>query len=105
MTLRVDRRGFTRAGLASAAALVLPRTDPRAAASPGLRLGLVTYNVARDWDLDTLLRICRDVGIEGFGAPFFPTSRFDCSVASIHTASCANHILSIAPGPLRSTRM
>ena len=26
MTLRVDRRGFTRAGLASAAALVLPRT-------------------------------------------------------------------------------
>ena len=65
MTLRVDRRGFTRAGLASAAALVLPRTVPRPAASPGPRLGLVTYNVARDWDLDTLLRICREAAIEG----------------------------------------
>lgn len=65
MTMRVDRRGFTRIGLASAAALVLPGTVPRASAVPGLRLGLVTYNVARDWDLDTLLRICREAAIEG----------------------------------------
>jgi sugar phosphate isomerase/epimerase len=30
-----------------------------------MHLGLVTYNVAKDWDLDTLLRICREAGIEG----------------------------------------
>ncbi len=30
-----------------------------------MHLGLVTYNVARDWNLDTILRICRESGIEG----------------------------------------
>lgn len=27
------------------------------------RLGLVTYNVAKDWDLPTILRVCQEVGI------------------------------------------
>jgi len=30
-----------------------------------MHLGLVTYNVARDWDFETILRICREVGLEG----------------------------------------
>lgn len=30
-----------------------------------MHLGLVTYNTARDWDLDTLLRVCREAGLEG----------------------------------------
>lgn len=30
-----------------------------------MHLGIVTYNVARDWDLDTLLGICRETGMEG----------------------------------------
>ncbi len=30
-----------------------------------MRLGLVTYNVARDWDLATILRICKETGIDG----------------------------------------
>lgn len=30
-----------------------------------MRLGLVTYQVARDWDLDTLLKVCRDSKMEG----------------------------------------
>lgn len=30
-----------------------------------MHLGLVTYNVARDWDLDTLLSVCKAVGLEG----------------------------------------
>jgi hydroxypyruvate isomerase len=25
----------------------------------------VTYNVAKDWDLDTILRVCREAGLEG----------------------------------------
>jgi sugar phosphate isomerase/epimerase len=28
-------------------------------------LGLVTYNAARDWDLDTILAVCQEVGLEG----------------------------------------
>ncbi len=30
-----------------------------------MHLGLVTYNVARDWDLETILRICKEAGLEG----------------------------------------
>ena len=30
-----------------------------------LKLGLVTYNIARDWDLDTLLSNCEKSGFEG----------------------------------------
>lgn len=33
-----------------------------------MKLGLVSYNVARDWDLPTLLQTCRSAGIEGFEA-------------------------------------
>jgi len=65
MTQGVDRRRFASIGLLSAAALALPAIARRAGARPGLRLGLVTYNVARDWDLDSLLRICREAAIEG----------------------------------------
>lgn len=28
-------------------------------------LGLVTYNVVKDWDLPTILRVCKEVGIAG----------------------------------------
>lgn len=30
-----------------------------------MKLGLVTYNLARDWDLETLIRVCETVGLEG----------------------------------------
>ena len=30
-----------------------------------MRLGLVTYNLAKDWDLDTLLKHCEETGFEG----------------------------------------
>ena len=30
-----------------------------------MKLGLVTYNIARDWDLPTLIEKCKAVGIEG----------------------------------------
>jgi sugar phosphate isomerase/epimerase len=29
-----------------------------------MKLGLVTYNLARDWDLDTIIARCKEVGIE-----------------------------------------
>jgi sugar phosphate isomerase/epimerase len=37
----------------------LPRNDPPLR----FRLGIVTYNIAATWDLPTLLRICRAVGL------------------------------------------
>ena len=49
-------------GLASAGALAL---GTRAGAAPGFHLGLVTYNVAKDWDLDTILRLVPEAGFEG----------------------------------------
>ena len=30
-----------------------------------MKLGLVTYNVARDWDVATILKNCKAAGIEG----------------------------------------
>jgi sugar phosphate isomerase/epimerase len=62
----VCRREFGRSGfLAGAALLAPPWLVGRARAKAGLHLGLVTYNVAKDWDLDTLLRLCQEAGLEG----------------------------------------
>jgi sugar phosphate isomerase/epimerase len=30
-----------------------------------MKLGLVTYNIAASWDLDTILRVCTDTGLTG----------------------------------------
>ncbi len=30
-----------------------------------LKLGIVTYNIAKDWDLDTIINKCSDLGYEG----------------------------------------
>ncbi len=40
---------------------------PTPAASPrkGLKLGTVTYNIAKDWDLATLIKNLTDVGLDG----------------------------------------
>jgi sugar phosphate isomerase/epimerase len=65
MTRSLGRRDFTKAGLAASALAALPPWVRTAGAAPGFRLGLVTYNVARDWDLDTILRVCREARIEG----------------------------------------
>lgn len=52
---------MTAAGAASSTALgrsLLDATKPRQ-----FELGLVTYNVAKDWDLPTILKVCENVGI------------------------------------------
>jgi sugar phosphate isomerase/epimerase len=62
MALGVTRRKALRMGLLSAGALGL---GARAMTAGRFRLGLVTYNVAKEWDLDTILRLCREAGYEG----------------------------------------
>ncbi|QDT15332.1 sugar phosphate isomerase/epimerase family protein [Alienimonas californiensis] len=65
----VDRRSFLGATAASAAAAtgLLGRSSAVAApaAAPGMRLGLVTYNWGKDWDLPTIIRNCEATGFEG----------------------------------------
>jgi sugar phosphate isomerase/epimerase len=66
---RSDRRGFLHAAaVASAAALsagpaAARPTSATTSKSIKYRLGLVTYNIAAGWDLPTLLRICKSVGL------------------------------------------
>ncbi len=65
----VSRREFLAgSGAAAAASLLGPGPAPGQAvggtpAAPRFRLGIVTYNIAANWDLPTLLRICRTVGL------------------------------------------
>jgi sugar phosphate isomerase/epimerase len=43
------------------------QTPPSATSTPrkGLKLGTVTYNIAKDWDLPTLIKNLTDVGLDG----------------------------------------
>ena len=46
--------------------VTLAGARPLLAGSPGsFHLGLVTYNVAKEWDLDTILRLLPEAGFEG----------------------------------------
>jgi sugar phosphate isomerase/epimerase len=64
MAQRLTRREMVRMGLGSMAVLGLGQRRAGAGRS-GLHLGLVTYNVAKDWDLDTILRNVRQAGLQG----------------------------------------
>jgi sugar phosphate isomerase/epimerase len=70
--MSMNRRGFLGASaLAATAALArpaLPQGPPassRKESSGKMKLGLVTYNIAKDWDLPTLIRKCTELKIEG----------------------------------------
>lgn len=55
----MDRRSFL-----GAAGAMLAGGAARRPAAPLFKLGLVTYNVAARWDLDTLIRVSRAAGFE-----------------------------------------
>jgi sugar phosphate isomerase/epimerase len=62
----LTRRHFLQA--AGAAAATALAADARAADGTGdkprkYRLGIVTYNIAAAWDIPTILRVCRSVGL------------------------------------------
>src|SRR5262245_30215073 len=64
---RVSRRNFLKSAAAltaasSAAPLAVQAAQP-AAPAPRFRLGIVTYNIAAGWDVPTILRVCRNVGL------------------------------------------
>jgi sugar phosphate isomerase/epimerase len=64
----IDRRAFLRTG--SGVALGALAATPRRACAADkdrptrkFRLGIVTYNIAAAWDLPTILRVCKSVGL------------------------------------------
>lgn len=70
MTDLATRRSFLASTLGATAAMttLAHRSNTARAADPAssdrLRLGLMTYNLARDWDLDTVIKNCTETGIE-----------------------------------------
>jgi sugar phosphate isomerase/epimerase len=57
------RRRFLKTGAALAALGALSSPALPNESRPKFRLGIVTYNVARDWDVPTLLKVCSAVGL------------------------------------------
>lgn len=51
-----------------AAAAIAPLAKLQAAEAPKFKPGLISYNVAKDWDVPTILRICKSAGIGAFEA-------------------------------------
>lgn len=62
----MKRRDFLAAagGFPALAATTLPQTPPPRPARSGLKLGTVTYEIARDWDVPTIIQNLADVGME-----------------------------------------
>jgi len=67
----MDRRTFLAGsiGIGAATAAVSRETEALAAAQTGkpggLLLGTVTYNLARTWDIDTIIKNCKETGFTG----------------------------------------
>jgi len=67
-----SRRSFIKTGIlgvAGAGALGVPAAGVAKAASPQssappFKLGTVTYNLAKDWDIDTIIKNCQATGFE-----------------------------------------
>jgi sugar phosphate isomerase/epimerase len=59
----VSRRDFLAAAAALPATAAAPAAPLGHTAPPKFQLGLVTYNVAAQWDLFTVLNVCKEVGI------------------------------------------
>jgi sugar phosphate isomerase/epimerase len=61
----MQRRQFLHAGAAAGLAVTTAAAAPtgKTDTTPKFRLGLVTYNLAAAWDLDTLLRVCKSTGV------------------------------------------
>src|SRR5687768_16216496 len=64
----MTRRGLIQTAGALAAELAAQGVAAGAPAAPSsggprFRLGIVTYMIAADWDVPTILKVCRNVGI------------------------------------------
>lgn len=67
------RRAFLRAsgaalaglgGLRAAEAVGVSQASPQGSAPPGFKLGMVTYELGKDWDVETIIKNCEAAGFE-----------------------------------------
>jgi sugar phosphate isomerase/epimerase len=63
-TFAMKRRDFLGAVGALPALAVPPQTPTARSARQGLKLGTVTYEIARDWDVPTIIKNLTDVGMD-----------------------------------------
>jgi sugar phosphate isomerase/epimerase len=71
--MKSNRRHFLKAatlgagalGLIQAQALAAVERGPRFAKSASMSLGTVTYNLAQDWDIETIIKNCEEAGFQG----------------------------------------
>jgi len=63
--LRAAGLGLGALGLAGQAALAAEKSPASFARPSRIRLGLVTYNLAKDWDIPTIIRNCQEAKFEG----------------------------------------
>jgi sugar phosphate isomerase/epimerase len=63
--LRTAGLGLGALGLASQAAAAAGEPSATFAKPSNIRLGTVTYNLAKDWDVPTIIRNCEDAKFEG----------------------------------------
>jgi len=63
--LRTTGLGLGALGLATTAGFGAEKPNLSFAAPSKIRLGTVTYNLAKDWDLATIIKNCQDAGFEG----------------------------------------
>lgn len=72
--MKTTRRSFLASGIAAIPAASFPAADAAEAPAPGrdgfakpspMKLGLVTYNLAKDWDVPTLISRCTQARFQG----------------------------------------
>jgi len=70
--MNANRREFLKAAALSFAAAPLLSSGAQAAkpstfitAKPAIKLGIVTYNIAKDWDVPTIIKNCTETKFEG----------------------------------------
>lgn len=63
--MSLQRRQFLAHSAAGLAALSAPRLRAAEASATSLKLGLVTYNWGKDWDLPTIIKNCEATKFEG----------------------------------------
>jgi len=62
----MDRRHFLgAAGAATLTASALGAKEPPPRPGPRFRLGIVTYNIAKDWDVPTIIKNCAEAKFQG----------------------------------------
>ena len=68
MDKRFNRREIIQRSAVAAVSMAITseaESEVRGQTGSKMHLGMVTYNVAKDWDLDTLLKNCHAAGLEG----------------------------------------